>query len=165
MPRTGRPPVPAERKRARGNPGKRALPAKAEVVALPAAAGVPEPERELGPVGLALWGRVWANGSRWISPATDLDLVLVVCEQLDEREALRRALMDPPDEPDDPKDRWKALALVVDMRRQLRDLEKAIVGNLSLLGFTPTDRARLGVAEVKAATMLQQLQSGRSGGA
>jgi len=33
---------------------------------------------------------------------------------------------------------------------------------LSLMGFTPTDRSRLGLAEVKATTMLQQLRAARS---
>jgi len=32
-----------------------------------------------------------------------------------------------------------------------------IVSNLSLLGFTPADRSKLGVAEVKAQTKLEEL--------
>jgi hypothetical protein len=32
-----------------------------------------------------------------------------------------------------------------------------ITSNLSLLGFTPTDRTRLGIAEVKVASKLEEL--------
>jgi hypothetical protein len=39
----------------------------------------------------------------------------------------------------------------------LHDLEKMISSNLSMLGFTPTDRTRLGIAEVKAASKLEEL--------
>jgi hypothetical protein len=40
----------------------------------------------------------------------------------------------------------------------LRDLERQLVANLSLLGFTPTDRSRLGVAEVKKISKLEVLR-------
>jgi hypothetical protein len=43
-------------------------------------------------------------------------------------------------------------------RRGLRELDRQIVSNLSLLGFTPSDRSRLGVAEVKAVSKLEALR-------
>jgi hypothetical protein len=43
------------------------------------------------------------------------------------------------------------------LRRGLRELDRQIVSNLSLLGFSPADRSRLGVAEVKAASKLEEL--------
>jgi hypothetical protein len=43
----------------------------------------------------------------------------------------------------------------------LRELEKNITNSLSLLGFTPTDRSRLGVAEVKAKSKLEELRAKR----
>jgi hypothetical protein len=46
-------------------------------------------------------------------------------------------------------------------RKQLRDLNKEISEWLSLLGFDPTARARLGLAEVKAASTLEKLQAKR----
>jgi hypothetical protein len=45
------------------------------------------------------------------------------------------------------------------LRRGLRDLDRLIIQNLSLLGFTPADRTRLGVAEVKAMSKLEELQA------
>jgi hypothetical protein len=44
-------------------------------------------------------------------------------------------------------------------RKGLRDLERQLVANLSLLGFTPTDRSRLGVAEVKRVSKIEELRA------
>jgi hypothetical protein len=44
------------------------------------------------------------------------------------------------------------------LRRGLRELDRQIISNLSLLGFTPSDRSKLGVAEVKAMSKLEELQ-------
>jgi hypothetical protein len=49
----------------------------------------------------------------------------------------------------------------MEARRALRDLDKAILSSLSLLGFDPTSRSRLGLAEVKAASKLEQMQAAR----
>jgi UPF0755 protein len=46
----------------------------------------------------------------------------------------------------------------LDERKALRSLEKQIVENLSLLGFTPTDRSRLGIAEVRKLSKLEALR-------
>ena len=43
-------------------------------------------------------------------------------------------------------------------RKALRDLDSRIISNLSLLGFTPADRSRLGVAEVKAISKMELLK-------
>lgn len=47
-------------------------------------------------------------------------------------------------------------------RRALRDLDRAIQSQLSLLGLTPADRTRLGVAEVKKMSKLAELRQMRS---
>jgi hypothetical protein len=44
-------------------------------------------------------------------------------------------------------------------RRALRELDRQIISSLSLLGFTPSDRTKLGVAEVKAASKLDELMA------
>jgi hypothetical protein len=41
----------------------------------------------------------------------------------------------------------------------LRELEKSIRSNLSVLGFTPTDRMKLGVAEVQKMSKLEELMA------
>jgi hypothetical protein len=138
----GRPPKPTELKRIQGNPGKRALPKETEMILLPAAIGIPEPSRPLLKYGEEMWDRIWNMGNSWISPTTDIELVLMTAEMVDERWNLRVKVMGS----DDPK-----------LRRGLRELDKLIVSNLSLLGFSPTDRMRLGVAEVKKQSKLEEL--------
>jgi len=128
----GRPPKPTEQKRRLGNPGKRKLPS-AEV-AIVGQVDAPEPVRPLGQVGLAFWQRVWAVGFAWISPQTDIELLQMVCEQIDERQALRVRVLRDGD--------WRD-------RTALRALDAQVLDCLSLLGFTPVDRARLGFVEVK----------------
>jgi len=136
----GRPSKPVEQKRMLGNPGKRPLPSNA--MALPMATQTPEPHRPLLKYGQELWDKVWAAGVNWISPNTDIELLMMTCEMVDERWNLRVKVMQTED---------------ARLRRGLRELDRLIVSNLSLLGFTPADRSKLGVAEVKAQTKLEEL--------
>ena len=145
----GRPPKPIEQKRLTGNPGKRALPDRSLVQIIERADGIPEPGRPLLKYGRELWDKVWEAGINWISPTTDMELLLMTCELVDERWNLRIKVM----QNDDSK-----------MRRGLRELDRLIIGNLSLLGFTPSDRSRLGVAEVKAQSKYQQLMEAKARG-
>jgi len=140
----GRPSKPVEQKRLLGNPGKRALPNSDAVIALPRVKEAPEPPRPLLKYGQQLWDRVWGLGANWISDKTDLELLVMTCEMVDERWNLRIKVM----QTDDPR-----------LRRGLRELERQIVSNLSLLGFSPTDRSKLGVAEVKAMSKLDELRA------
>ena len=136
----GRPAKPIEQKRMLGNPGKRPLPTGAQI--LPRATETPESNRPLLKYGQQLWDRTWEAGVNWISSNTDVELLLMTCEMVDERWNLRIKVM----QTDDPA-----------MRKGLRALDKQIVSNLSLMGFTPSDRSRLGVAEVKAKSKLEEL--------
>ena len=147
MSRMGRPPKPIEQKRLTGNPGKRALPKEGSLVLLPSMYEMPEPPRQLlTQAAKDLWERTWSMGQTWLSPSTDIELLLITCELIDERWNLRiKVLQD--NRPEE--------------RRGLRELEKQIVNNLSLLGFTPTDRSRLGVAEVKRVSKLEELRAKR----
>ncbi len=140
----GRPSKPIEQKRLLGNPGKRALPDRDDVIALPRVQEAPEPPRPLLKYGQQLWDRVWGLGATWISDKTDLELLIMTCEMVDERWNLRIKVM----QTDDPR-----------LRRGLRELERQIVSNLSLLGFSPTDRSKLGVAEVRAMSKLDELRA------
>ena len=145
--RAGRPPKPTELKRALGNPGKRALPNAKEIVALPAITQTPEPSRPLGSNGKQFWERVWQMGSTWISSSTDYEAMLMTAEMVDERWNLRVKVMTE----GQPRD-----------RRALRDLDRMIQSQLSLLGLTPADRSRLGVAEVKKMSKIAELRSMRN---
>ena len=143
----GRPPKPLEQKRLLGNPGKRALPKPESLQILPRAVELPEPSRPLGKPGRDLWDRVWQSGIAWISPDTDAEILLMTCELVDERWNLRARVLKSEDSRE---------------RRNLNQLTKLLQENLSLLGFTPADRTRLGVAEVKAASKLEELMARRN---
>jgi hypothetical protein len=141
------PPKPIEVKRKLGNPGQRALPDSSETILIEPISDLPEPHRQLFDAGLELWNRTWSMGQLWISPKTDIELLLMTCEMLDERVRLRAYVWNNPEA-------WRE-------RKALRELEKNITNSLSLLGFTPTDRSRLGVAEVKAKSKLEELKAKR----
>ena len=137
---SGRRPKPDEQKRRLGNPGKRRL-GSATVVALPSVGSqVPEPARRLLADGLALWERMWRSGAPWLRPGIDGELMLIVCELSDERRQLRVRLFT---EFAEGKDVWR-------LRSGLRALDLQITHGLAQLGFSPTDRAGLGVTEVQA---------------
>jgi len=67
---------------------------------------------------------------------------------LDRREVLKQEWMA------DPADRKLNMSLL--------ETEKLLQTGLGLLGFTPTDRSRLGVAEVKAKSKLEELMERRA---
>ena len=156
----GRPPKPTEVKRLLGNPGKRPLP-EAPMVGegLPAADHIPAPP-PLGQDGLELWGLVWSAGQKWLSVTSDYSMAVMLCQAHDEAEQIRRALA------------------VGEIRRfyvlpngqqvthpivnQLKDLRTQITAWLSSLGFSPTDRARLGLSEVRQTDALDELERRRA---
>jgi len=143
---TGRPPKPTEVKRRTGNPGQRKLPDQSVVELLPAVDKTPEPARPLSTAGRELWERAWRSGRAWLAD-TDSELLLITCEQLDERQVLRESVLSLGD--------WRE-------RAGLRALDKEIAANLAMLGFSPVDRTRLGVAEVKAQSALEEVRRRRA---
>jgi hypothetical protein len=139
----GRPAKPTEIKRKLGNPGRRPLPDSSVVQYLEPVVSVPDPARPLLKYGREFWDKVWGSGLTWISANTDAELLLMTCELVDERWNLRVRVMQSND--------WRE-------RRALRELDDRIIRNLSLLGFTPADRSKLGVAEVKAISKMEALK-------
>ena len=136
------PAKPLEQKRALGNPGKRPLPDVNSTIAL--TAGRVEPHQPLDWAGLLLWNRVYGAGQTWISPQSDVELLLLTCKQLDRQIVLEQAFVASPND--------------YHVHRQLLDLEAAIVKNLGLLGLTVDARSKLGLAEIKAETKMEQLR-------
>lgn len=150
----GRPPIPIEIKRRRGrttdtDSGGRPLPKAGELVTLPMAEGVPLLPPGIESDGAELWKRIWQEGLTWISPTSDMAAAVEACQVADDLAVARRRYR----ATSDPKD---AGALVAMGRR----FDEA----LSVLGFNPTARARLGVAEVKRASALQNLIAQRRNG-
>src|SRR6056297_24859 len=137
------PPKPLEQKRKLGNPGKRGLPDAGDTIALPS--GYVDPPRPLEFAGQQLWDAAFKHGETWISANTDVPLLTLTCEQLDRREELRSAIAE------NGLDRQLIMSI--------NETEKLISSNLGLLGFSPADRTRLGLAEVKTQSKLQELMA------
>lgn len=104
---------------------------------------IPTPVRRLEESGLNLWRRVWSMGSIWLRDS-DLELLQMTCEQMDERDLLRMYVMEN-------VDAWHE-------RAGLRQLEREIQSNLIQLGFTPQARAKLGIQEIVKESKLDQLR-------
>ena len=137
MAHVGRPPKPIEQKRRLGNPGKRPLRA---LTVIPAVAIT---EVADGPIVTAL---VESGAAAWIG-ATDMPTVRLAQRLWDDMERLRSAL----------DVEWSEPAF-----RAYRDVVKELRACLSLLGLSPSDRSRLGVAEVKARSRLEELMDRRA---
>lgn len=103
----------------------------------------PEPPEGLGELGRAVWGQVLTEAGVWVSYKLDTLLLGILCDQFEERAQLRELVIASPDQPR--------------LRIALRELDKALVSNLSSLGLTPTDRARLGFVQVKKENKLEAL--------
>jgi P27 family predicted phage terminase small subunit len=149
------PPVPLERKRARGNPGKRALPAHAETTALAPLTTADAPA-DLGPGGREAWERMMTS-CPWLGES-DTSTLRLLCEKIDRRDQMIEALKTEPFVFTAEKTGYQYANPLVGM---LSTIETDIVKLLSLMGMTPTDRTRLGLAEVKAQSTLERLRSQR----
>lgn len=154
----GRPPKPIEQKRLNGrtsntDSGGRPLPAPRTSVPADAATGVPRAPTGLGKRGSVEWRKVWTAGVGWLKPAQDYPWVEMSARAWDDIDAFRAriavdglVLVD---------DNGKATAhpLITEVRRAEATIQKC----LSMLGFSPSDRARLGWTEVQTASKLKTM--------
>lgn len=137
----GRPTQPVELKRLKGTLRTDRLPSGNALLPLQNTEHIPEPRTPLGPQGQAFWHQAW--NTPWFSQLSDYWLLLITAQALDEREEVKIALAE------EPSDRR--------LRTTLRELDKQVINAYSLLGYTPSDRSRLGVAEVKKESKLEEL--------
>src|SRR5262245_57840094 len=132
-----RPPKPIEHHRrvGRANGTK-----KADGRPITALAIMPATEPDLAELDPAdAFQRILDQAQSWLG-LTDTAALAMLREALEERRDIRARVMAGSGE-----------------RKELRDLEKQIISQLSALGFDPTARSRLGVAEVKRASALDDL--------
>ena len=160
----GRPPKPIEEKRRTGNPGKRQLPSKSSTAALEPVVGIPPTPIEFAenPVALSTWNLIWTSeAQRWLSPRVDRITVESVCYLAAEVSSLRKLAMTQPllEEPIvTPTGLTVGSKIVANPAvNMLRKAQAQLTKELSDLGFNPTARSRLGLAEVKRESVLQQL--------
>lgn len=153
MARTGRPPKPLEAKRRIGNPGGRPLSAGLTVIS-PASVivldGGPTTGRELVDALLA------GPAAAWIADPDRIALLELVAQAWDERTELRKSARELPSD-------WTQGRYVPAVLTRLERVERNLTSWLSMLGLSPIDRSRLGVAEVKARTKLEELRARRAG--
>lgn len=98
---------------------------------------------DLGPAGVELWDGVWESQARgWINDS-DIQILVLACRQADVvKVAQNRAMVTT-----DPGDIRCASAAMVDLAKLL-----------SLLGLSPSDRARLNIQTVQAVSTLERLR-------
>lgn len=144
---TGRPAKPVERHRAAGNPSKKRLPAAPLAGDGLTSTGRPVMPRGLKSAGKTMWNRVWAGGKSWVAPVSDRPLVEQLCRLADEIESLRHDLAL------GKTARWYETAngqvVTHPAVKQLEQGRVQLTAWLSMLGFSPADRARLGLTEVR----------------
>jgi P27 family predicted phage terminase small subunit len=160
----GRPPKPLEVKRNLGNPGKRELPQVPKPSSnkrLEAVSSIPKPPRDLGKKGKLMWTTVWEAGqqTKHIAPLHDAQLILMLCYAVDEAEFLRTELAS------GNVDRVYLMSNGAyaphPYVKELANLRTQITAWLSMLGFSPTDRSRLGIGEVVEDSPLDELEKRR----
>lgn len=140
-------PVPLERKRALGNPGKRALPDQDATLKVAPTTSVPQAPSHLSGVGLEAWQTVWSKCAQWVSPDLDTNVILRYCEHLQMRDELlaavyRQGLLDAEGKPHP--------ALM-----RIRDLDNMLIRAETKLALNPSDRASMGFIEIKKANALE----------
>ena len=153
----GAKPMPLEVARARGNPGHKKMPPAptpdtAVVVVDPHA--TPPPPEWCDPYGAELWRRLWIAGRRHLSEQHDEVLLSMLVEKLQLMRRLRDWLGD------DVERRWYTTAngqtVTHPAVKQLEQADAQVTGWLQLLGFTVSDRARLGLFEIRVANELDE---------
>ena len=139
MARTGRPPKPIEDHRRTGTYNATKHGSRGPLVAVAAVepAAVTEFQRD----ALTVLDEVLSFGVHWLA-RTDAPTIVVLRDLLEERAIVRAG----------------ALAGSTEDRKALRDIDKQVTSLLTDLGFNPAARARLGLAEVKAKSKLEELR-------
>lgn len=107
---------------------------------------IPEPPRPLKEPGRKMWDRIWSYSVSWLAPQQDVEMLAMACEQLDMLVDLKELVARTKYQPADV--------------RMYMEVTKQFTRSLSLLGLTPLDRARIGVAEVR--TVEDDLEAWRS---
>ena len=147
----GRPPKPIEQKRKNGNPGQRPLPDLKNVISLPPIKG--DAPLHLSDAGQKMWADVRAMAP-WIAN-TDGKLLVELCEKMDKKYELKEKLA----ATDYVLFTDKGYAYANPLFGMLSTVETEIFKLLCQLGLTPVDRSKMGVAEVKARTKLEEILS------
>lgn len=155
----GRPPIPIERQQATAKgdgrrPGGRAVTGTI-VPTNPRGITIPPAPPDLGERGTLEWYRIWEAGQVWLHPTEDYHWIDQIAHAYDDielfrAEIARTGLI--------VKGYTKDMLVANPLIKEVRMLEATIRKCLSQIGFSPADRAKLGLVEVKRQTGLANLQ-------
>jgi P27 family predicted phage terminase small subunit len=114
---------------------------------------VPVPPDDLADRGLTEWERIWTAGSSWRAPEQDYHWIAMTARAYDDIDEFRARVNR------DGLIQQGSMGQVIahPLISEIRKCETLIMKCLATLGFSPSDRARLGLAEVKTASKLQQM--------
>lgn len=117
---------------------------------------IPPAPTDLGERGELEWYRIWEAGIVWLHPNEDYHWIVQIAYAYDDIEEFRKeiaatGLI--------VKGYTKDMLVANPLIKEVRQLEGVIRKCLSQIGFSPTDRARLGIQEVKLQSGLQDLQN------
>jgi P27 family predicted phage terminase small subunit len=150
---------PIEKKRLRGarvRNGLAAMPVPEFALATISLTDLPAAPEGLGEYGRAYWTMFWDAGRRHLSEKHDSALVQKLCAAIEQV-----ALIEQWQGSD--VTRWfyetaNGQLVTHPLIKQKSELNAQITAWLSLLGFTPSDRARLGLAEIRVANELDNFR-------
>lgn len=154
---------PIEKKRltgARIRNGLAASPMPETALALVDMSVVPKMPTNLGLVGQDYWTVLWTGGRRHLSELHDAPLMNRLCRNFDKIYELENWLGT------DVTNRWytspNGQVVTHPAVKQIEQMDAQNTAWLSLLGFTPSDRARLGLAEIRVANELDAYRQRKS---
>lgn len=113
----------------------------------------------LGPDGVELWNHVWRAGKSWLAIESDRTIVSLLCHAYDEHEQLRKGLAS--GELARVYVHANGSPVTTPWVTQLKELRSQITSWLAAIGFSPSDRSRLGLAEVRVRDELDELAQKR----
>lgn len=147
-------PIERQQRKARGDgrtPGGREL-AKVAYTLVKREDAPPTP-RGLQLRGRKEWDKIWASGP-WLNPDQDYAWVEMIARAYDDMDSFRKRVQDDGLVVTGYAGQTTAHPLIAEIRK----CEAVIQKCLSVLGYSPTDRARLGMAEVKKENALLEFQ-------
>jgi hypothetical protein len=153
----GAKPKPLEVHRANGNPSRKKLPAAPtpeSALAVVNLGDIPEAPDWCDEYGAVVWAQLWVAGRRHLSEGHDMVMMCLLVEKLQMANRLRAWLGD------DVRNRWYTTAngqtVTHPAVKQLEQADAQVTGWLQLLGFPVSERARLGLFEIRVANELDE---------
>lgn len=150
---------PLEKQRANGNRSKKKMPPAPDTTTALVNVDInhiPPAPNWCDQYGAQVWQILWEAGRRHLSEKHDAVLISLLVEKLQQRMSLTVWLGD------HPENRWyqtpSGQIVSHPAVKQIEQMDAQITGWLSMLGFSPSDRARLGLAEIRVANELDEFR-------